>query len=131
MDGRMGLAVMLVLVAVACMPRGPIVDTGPKPDIVSGTIAGTVRASGGAVSLAGRKVTAIDQSTGQRYEATTATNGGYTIKVPVGKYRLEVELREGESLAEGPAETEINASDLDADRDFTITIKRSSPSTSR
>jgi hypothetical protein len=119
----LGLALLIALAAAACMPRGPILDTGSKPQNVGGTIAGTVRAGGGTVSLAGRRVTAVNLSTGERFEASTATNGGYTIKVPIGRYRLEVELRDGESLAEQPAETEINASDMDADRDFTITIK--------
>jgi hypothetical protein len=45
------------------------------------------------------------------------------MKVPPGKYRLAVELRPGEVLAEQPADTEINASDLDPSRDFVITVK--------
>jgi hypothetical protein len=49
-------------------------------------------------------------------------NGGYTIKVPeVGRYRIEVELREGEVVAKGPGETDINNGDLDPGRDFEIT----------
>lgn len=104
------------------MPRGPIIDTGSKPANVGGTISGIVRASSG-TALTGRKVTAIDLSGGQRFETSTGANGGYTIKVPVGKYRLEVELRDGESLTEQPGETEVSASDMDADRDFTITVR--------
>ncbi len=123
MRRRMGLWVVVVLAVTSCMPRGPILDTGEKPANLTGTISGTVRATGGTVPLAGRRVTAIGVSSGERFEASTATNGGYTIKVPVGKYRLEVELRAGESLSETPAETEINASDMDADRDFLITVK--------
>jgi Carboxypeptidase regulatory-like domain len=122
MRGVMGLAVIVVLSGSSCMPRGPILDTGSKPANVGGTISGIVRAAGG-TSLTGRKVTAIELSSGQRFETSTGTNGGYTIKVPVGKYKLEVELREGESLAAQPAETEISASDMDADRDFTITVR--------
>jgi Carboxypeptidase regulatory-like domain len=116
---RLGLAVILVLAVTSCMPRGPIVDTGSKPPNVGGTISGMVRANDG-TPLSARKVTAIGLSGGQRFEASTATNGGYTIKAPVGKYRLEVELREGESLAEQPGETELNASDMDAQRDFVV-----------
>ena len=123
MRGVMGLAVIVALSGSSCMPRGPIVDTGSKPANVTGTISGTVRAASGTMSLAGRKVTVIDLSSGQRFETSTAANGGYTIKVPVGKYKLEVELREGESLAEQPGETEISASDLDADRDFIIVVR--------
>ncbi len=51
------------------------------------------------------------------FSTTTGPNGGYTIKVPdVGRYRLEVELRDGEVVAKGPEETEINNGDLDPGR---------------
>ena len=115
-----GLALGVVVFVSACMPRGPVIDAGSKPTGVGGTIAGIVRTAAGSAPLAGRKVTAIDVVGGARYEASTATNGGYTIKVPTGKYRLEVELRAGEAVAEQPEETEIQTSDLDADRDFVI-----------
>jgi len=122
MRRRMGLVLIVVLAASSCMPRGPILDTGSKPANVGGTISGTVRTTAGS-PLSGRRVSAIDLSSGQRFEASTATNGGYTIKVPVGKYRLDVELQAGEALAEQPGETEINASDMDADRDFVVTAR--------
>ena len=123
MGARMGLALMTVLAITSCMPRGPVIDTGSKPPNVGGTISGIVRSAGGMTPLSGRRVTAIETSSGQRFEGSTATNGGYTIKVPVGKYRLEVELRAGESLTEQPGETEVSASDMDASRDFTITVR--------
>ena len=52
----------------------------------------------------------------------TATNGGYTVQVPEGKYRLEVELRPNETLASAPAETEVNRGDLDSGRDFAVSV---------
>jgi len=110
-----------VAVITACHP-GPVVDTGGKPPAAGGTIAGLVRADGGATSVGGRKVTAINESTGARFDVTTATNGGYTVQVPAGTYRLEVELRTGETLATRPDPTQVNAGDLDPDRNFVITI---------
>lgn len=107
-----------LLTSLACHP-GPIVDTGPKPAGVRGTIAGIVSTDSNA-ALAGRKVTAIDTVAGKRYEVTTGINGGYTIQVPEGTYRLEVELRQGERVAKQPAETKVNKSDLDPHRDFVI-----------
>jgi hypothetical protein len=107
-----------VLTSVACHP-GPVLS--PKI-AVGGTIAGIVSTNGNA-ALPDRKVTAIDVATGTRYEATTGANGGYTIKVPEGTYRLEVELRPGEVVAKQPAETRIQKSDLDPRRDFTIAVK--------
>jgi hypothetical protein len=117
-----------VLIAAAfaagagCALRGPVLDTGSKPEGVGGTIAGIVSTSA-ATPVSGRRVSAVDTVKGTRYEASTAVNGGYTIKVPVGRYRLEVELRDGETLAEKPADTDINPSDMDADRDFVIAVR--------
>jgi hypothetical protein len=110
----------LLVVAAGC--RGPVITTDPGLK-VGGTIAGIVRATEGSVPLATRKVTAIHATSGARFETTTGSNGGYTIKVPeVGRYRLEVELRDGEVVAKGPEETEINNGDLDPGRDFEITV---------
>ena len=119
------LAAAVLVAVAACAARGPVLDTGSKPVGVGGTIAGIVRVAGSGQPLSGRKVTAIDVASGARFEVSTATNGGYTIKVPTGKYRHELELRAGETLTEQPAVTDINASDLDADRDFVVTVKPS------
>jgi Carboxypeptidase regulatory-like domain len=103
------------LATVACHP-GPVLT--PKLP-AGGTIAGIVSSEANA-AIAGRKVTAIDVATGTRYDATTGANGGYTIQVPEGTYRLEVELRAGEVVVKQPAETRIDKSDLDPQRHFTI-----------
>jgi hypothetical protein len=107
--------------SAACHP-GPVIDTKPQAS-VGGTIAGIVTTSDSTVAVPGRKVTAIEVANGSRYDATTATNGGYTIKVPEGTYRIEIELRAGEALAKQPDQTKINNGDLDPGRDFVITIR--------
>lgn len=112
------LLVLAVVSAAACHP-GPVLT--PKAN-VGGTIAGIVSTDGDA-PVPGRKVTAIDVATGMRYDATTGTNGGYTIKVPEGTYRLELELRSGETVVKHPSDTRIQKSDLDPRRDFTISVK--------
>lgn len=106
---------LIVLAGAACHP-GPVLT--PK-SAAGGTIAGIV-SSVGNTAIPDRKVTAIDVASGARYETTTGANGGYTIKVPEGTYRLEVELRTGETVANQPGETRINKSDLDPQRNFTI-----------
>ena len=117
------VAVCAVLTTIACgVARRPIVDTGTKPPQTGGTISGMVRAAGSNAPLDARRVTAVDVSSGQKYETATAVNGGYTMKVPAGRYRLEVELRDGESLVERPSELSISQSDLDAQRDFRISV---------
>jgi hypothetical protein len=110
-----------VFVAAACHP-GPVVGPGGNPD-VGGTIAGIVSTEGKA-PLATRKVTATNTATGEKFEATTGTNGGYTIKVPQGTYRLDVELHEGEKITKHPGDTKIQKSDLDPQRDFVISSGR-------
>jgi len=110
---------MALLVSPACHP-GPVVNTGPNSPAVGGTIAGIVSTEANA-ALAGRKVTAIATVGGKRYEATTGANGGYTIQVPEGTYRLEVELRPREKVSKQPDETKIGKGDLDAQRHFVIT----------
>lgn len=110
-----------VLVA-ACHP-GPVLS--PK-EAVGGTIAGIVSTDTNA-PVAGRKVAAIDIASGARFEATTGTNGGYTIKVPEAHYRLEVDLRPGEVVVKQPNETRIQKSDLDPKRDFVLAVKNPAP----
>lgn len=116
------LLALSLLAAVACHP-GPVVDTGPKPAAVGGTVAGIVSTDSKA-PVPTRKVTAVNTETGARFETTTGINGGYTIKVPPGTYRLELELRPGETIAKHPGETRINKSDLDAQRHFVITVAK-------
>jgi len=117
------LSALLVVCLTACAPRGPIIDTGSKPAGVGGTISGRATFAPGGTPLSGRKVTAVNLADGQRLDTTTATNGGYTIKVPIGRYRLELELRARETLVEQPSETEIRTSDLDASRNFVVSVK--------
>jgi hypothetical protein len=115
------LLALTVGLSVACHP-GPIIDTTPQRS-VGGTIAGIVTTADSTVAVPGRKVTAIEVRNGSKYEATTGANGGYTIKVPEGTYRIEIELRGAESLAKRPDETQVNNGDLDPGRDFVITIR--------
>jgi hypothetical protein len=111
----------VLALAMGCAPRGPVVDTGARPEGVGGTIAGSVTASGETSPLSGRKVTAIDEGTSARFETSTAANGGYSMKVPAGKYRLEVELRAGEALEARPEATDVGVGDIDSARDFVVT----------
>jgi hypothetical protein len=111
----------LLLLSLACSPGGPVIDTGPKPD-VGGSISGIVTANDGATPLGARRVTAVNVGTGARFDVSTTTTGGYTVRVPRGTYRLEVELRAGETVATQPEPTEVNAGDLDAQRNFVVSV---------
>jgi hypothetical protein len=112
----------VVLLSAACHTNRPIVDPSPGQS-AGGTIAGIVTTADRAIAVPGRKVTATEINKGSHYESTTAANGGYTIKVPEGTYRIEIELRGSETLAKRPDETRINNGDTDSGRDFVITAK--------
>lgn len=113
------LALMLAVAVGACRTGVPVIDTGEKPPVQDGTIAGSVRSDSG-VAVVSRVVRAVDVATGRKFETTTNNAGTYTMKVPPGRYRLEVELRGGEKVAKQPPETKIDRSDLDPRRDFVI-----------
>ena len=103
---------------VAARHGRPIVGGSVIPN-PTGTISGNVTSSAG-TPLDGRRVSAIGMTTGMHYDTTTAANGGYTIKVPPGRYRLEVELRRGDQLAKQPMPTQVNIGDVDEMLDFVI-----------
>jgi hypothetical protein len=118
------IAIVMTVLLVSCAARGSVTSTGDQRTNVGGTISGIVRASAD-TPLAGRKVTVVNVETGEKLETSTAVNGGYTVKVPRGHYRLEVELRPNESLSTKPDDVHITASDIDAGRDFVIVVKLS------
>jgi hypothetical protein len=105
--------VAVVLLAASCRTGRPVIGSDAN-DTTAGTIGGILQSPGGRDPLAGRRVEAVDADTGRRYSAVTNVSGGFTIQVPPGKYRLQVELREGEGVVKDPGTIDINSSDLDA-----------------
>ena len=71
----------------------------------------------------GFRVVAVEAKTGQRYAAQTGITGGYSIKVPPGHYRLELELQEGETIVKEPGDIDINAGDLDPNMDVVVRVR--------
>jgi hypothetical protein len=117
--------IVLTLFLASCIARGSVISPGSRPPNTGGTISGLVRSAGDNAPLSGRKVTIVNLETGEKLETSTAVNGGYTIKVPQGNYRVEVEVRQGEVVTEKPDDVHISKSDLDAGRNFTIAVKPS------
>lgn len=123
MNGARLAAVMLTaaLLATGCRTGRPIYDSSHEDHQTPGTIGGILRAGTGGEPIPGRGVTAVSLSDpARRYSATTNVSGGFSIKVPPGKYRLEVDLREGERIVRSPGTIDINKSDLDANREVVI-----------
>lgn len=115
------VALAAVLAAASgCRAGQPIYSRTPADQTTPGTIAGILRAGEGGEPLAGRRLHAIDLSDGRRYSVTTSVTGGFSIPVPPGKYRLDVDLIEGERLLRTPGTIDINKSDLDANLEVVI-----------
>jgi hypothetical protein len=121
---RLRVAPLSLLFALAltsaCRTGVPVVDTGDDPPQVDGTIAGHVSGPEGSAPVVGRVVRARSTTDGQVYQTRTGALGTYTLKVPPGRYIMELELEEGEQLLQQPGEIQINRSDLDPDRNFVV-----------
>jgi hypothetical protein len=108
----------------ACRQGVPVVDTAPQPQRADGTISGTVRGPEGTTPLEGRIVEVVNLETGARQRATTNNAGGFTFKVPPGRYQVELTLRDGETIVKRPGVMSINRSDVDAHADFVLGVAR-------
>ncbi|MEX2273591.1 MAG: carboxypeptidase-like regulatory domain-containing protein [Vicinamibacterales bacterium] len=114
-----------VLVLAACRAVVPL-DPHPGPPSVTGTITGTLSSEDGKSGIAGRKITAVNVTTGARLVAVTSETGGYTLKVAPGRYRMEVELAAGEAIVKDEGTFTVGRSELQHDVDLRIGVRRSS-----
>ena len=114
MRRRIWVAAATLLALAGCRPGRPLVDFAAKDNTARGTIGGILQGARHGDPLPGRRVEAVGVRTGARYSAVTNVTGGFSIEVPPGKYRLEVELREGEAVVRNPGTIDINRSDLDS-----------------
>ena len=112
-------AVLLLMAVSACRMWQPVGVSGSGNMTTPGTIGGIVSTIGGE-RLAGREVRAVPVAGTGKYSAVTNVTGGFTIKVPPGEYRLEVDLREGEKVVRSPGVIRINKSDLDANLEIVV-----------
>jgi hypothetical protein len=112
-------AAVVLLAGPACRSGRPLIDSSHTDMTTPGTIGGNLEDAGGG-PVAGRAVHAVHIDTSARYSATTNVTGGFSIKVPPGKYRLQVDLREGERVLKDPGVIDINKSDLDANMKLVI-----------
>jgi hypothetical protein len=118
------LVVVAAIGGAACRRGVPVIDTAPKPIQADGTLSGTVRGPEGTSAIDGRTVEVVNLATNVRQRTTTNSAGGFTFKLPPGKYRVELELREGEALVKQPGVIDLNRSDIDAHADFVLGTPR-------
>jgi hypothetical protein len=126
-----GLGLMLGMLALllsgACRRGVPAVDLGPKPPDAQGTITGIVRGPEGTSPLAGRTVEIVNDGTGERRTVQTGDNGGFTIKLPAGKYRLELPLKAGETIVKRPGLVDLDKGDIDSHVEFVLSSRIARP----
>jgi hypothetical protein len=111
------LVIVVVLASFAgtsCRHATMVADAGPKPPTAAGTISGQLQTPGNGAPVVGRTVTAVNNADGARHQVTTNNTGGFTIKVPPGRYRIEVEQQAGEVVSGAPIDQQIGESDIDA-----------------
>ena len=114
------VGVGLLLSIAGCRRGVPVLDTGPRPVQAEGTISGTVRGPESTSAIEGRIVEVVNVDTNERQRVSTNSAGGFTFKVKPGKYRVELTLRDGESLVKQPGIMNVNRSDIDAHADFVL-----------
>jgi hypothetical protein len=115
--------VLALLYVGGCRRGVPVVDLGPKPPAARGTITGLVHGPGDA-GLQGRVVEIVNVATGEKHTATTASNGGFTIELPKGKYRLSLQLHDGETLVKHPDVVDLDRGDIDSHIEFVVSAAR-------
>jgi hypothetical protein len=120
------LAAGLVALALAggCGRAVPTADASQGPAVTEATISGTVRGRESASSIDGRIVEAVNLATHERQRVTTNRAGRFTFKVRPGQYRVEVALRDGESVVSQPGVMQVSGSHADAHADFVIGTAR-------
>lgn len=98
-------------------------DLDPSPSSY-GTITGRVHGPAEA-PLSGRTVEFVNVATGEKRTATTVGNGGFSIDVPKGRYRLELPLHDGETLRHRPDLVDLDRGDANSRIEFDVTPARS------
>jgi hypothetical protein len=122
----LSLGVLALFFAGGCRRGVPVVDLGPKPPAARGTITGIVRGPERTSPLSGRTVEVINTATAERRTVQTGANGGFTIELPAGKYRLELPLRDGETLIKKPGIIDLDRGDIDSHIEFVLGPARAS-----
>jgi hypothetical protein len=111
------LGITALLFGTGCRRGVPVADLAATDQ---GTISGTVRGPEAASPLAGRAVHVVNTATGERRTVRSASNGGFTVEVPAGRYRLELALRDGETLVKRPGIVDMDRGDVDRHVEFVL-----------
>lgn len=116
-------AATLVLIA-SCNHDIPVIAVGPKSPDARATIYGVVRGPDNSPPTATRTVEIVNVATGARRDVQTSTGGAFTAEVPAGRYRLDLSLRDGETLVKGPGEIHLDHGEIKSHIEFVVAEAR-------
>lgn len=116
--------IVVLALAAGCRRGVPVIDTAPKPAIARGTITGMVRGPEGTAAIANRTVDVVNVDTQERHSVATASDGGFTIELAPGSYRLELRLQPGETLVKHPGVVKLDRGDIDSHIEFVVSSAR-------
>jgi hypothetical protein len=116
---------LTVFAAAGCRRGVPALDTSPQAATEPrGTISGTIRGPEGTTAVEGRIVDVIDITTNHRQRVMTDRNGGFSLALDPGDYRVVLTLLDGEAIVRGPGVIHVDRTDVDAEADFVIGTSR-------
>jgi hypothetical protein len=122
------LGLVGLLTSGACRRDAPAVHIAPQSAGEDGTIRGTVRGPENTTPIDGRIVEVTNVETRERLRVTTNSSGGFSLKLKTGRYRVELPLRDGETLIRQPGVIDLNRGDGGGHADFVIgTVRVSRP----
>jgi hypothetical protein len=67
-----------------------------------------------------RTVEVVNVATGERQRTATNDAGAFSFRVKPGTYRVELMLRDGETIVKRPGVISVNRPDVDAHADFVV-----------
>ena len=115
----LSLGIAMLLSGVGCRRVPPAVDVDARP-APSATVTGVVRMTESSSAAAGRTVEIVNTATGERRIVRTTDNGGFALVVPAGRYRLDVTLRDGETIVKRPGILEMESGVVGSPIEFVL-----------
>lgn len=113
-----------IVFATGCQ-RTAAANGGPAVgSAAQATINGTVRGAEGGSPISGRTISIVDVKTGERRSAQTTSTGAFRIVLPVGQYRLDVDVRDGEAVLKHPDVVALDAGGVDSHVEFVVASAR-------
>jgi hypothetical protein len=118
--GRAIVVVALLGIVAGCGRGVRVLEVSPQQQSGGGTVTGMVLAADSKLPLGDRIVEAVNVAAQTRHTALTTNAGGYTLKLPPGRYRFDVRLEPGEVLAKQPPEMVVEVGEIETRVDFAV-----------